>query len=538
MGRIRIIKRILILISIVSLIISCGSSRLKHGDQAKKEGKYDEAIRRYEEVITDDPDDEEVPAAKERIAMCYYRIGMKHYRSDNIAEALRNFRISKNYVSYEKIAEIYIKQGDKAFKDKDYKTAMNNYEDADEAIAYGKIQPPDGLKKGKAKTYFMWAEKEYEDKNYDKARELYELLISDYGKDFLENYEEVLHRIFQVTYAEEKYGQAIDSIKKLKENNAEYKFNEEDQKAFKKMLSMYTKDADTAFRGKKYSEAVRILEKASVLPNFDINKQKQLKARIVFEEGKNFIAQGKMEDALKKLEEAKEIDINIGTEIINLSKRYITDAKKDQLKKKYQAAIDKILIAKQLTPDLDEIDTEHLPYAYYKLAYSLYLKKDYGASLKNIKEGYKYTRNHKDLDSLYKKWDLKVNVIKKKTAADLTKIMNYIEDRYKNAIAADLILGVYKKKLVTWQAKIIGMEESGGKAYGKFLCEFKEVKITFYGLPGVKLDAQRFAASVEEYSKKKGEAIIKGRIVSVEELLGMKNLVVEISSVNFIESYE
>ena len=534
MGKARITKKILILFSILSLMISCGSSRLKHGDEAKKEGKYDEAIQRYEEFIKDNPDDEEVPAARERIGMCYYWIGMKHHRSGNIPEALRNFRISKTYAAYEKIAEIYINKGDQAFKDEDYKAAMDNYESADEAIAYGKISPPDELKKGKAKTYFMWAEKEYESKNYEKAQEMYELLAYDYGKDFVENYGDVLHRLFQVAYDQQKYDQSVDFIKKIKEFDPEYKFNEDDEKIFKKMLSTYTKDADTSFREKKYGEAVKILDKASVLPNFDISKQKQLKARIVFEEGKNFIEQGKMDEALKKFQQAKEIDINIGTEIINLSKRYIKNASKDQVKRKYQEAIDKVLIAKRLTPDLDEIDTKHLPYAYYKLAYSLYLKKDYGGSLKNIEEGYKYARNDKNLDSLYKKWDLKVNALKKKTAKELTKIMNYIEDRYKHAIAADLILGQYKKKYVNWQVKVVGMEESGGKSYGKFQLS----DITFYGLPGVKLDAQRFAASVEESAKNKGEAIIKGRITYVEELLGMRNLVVDISSVKFVESFE
>ncbi len=157
-----------------------------------------------------------------------------------------------------------------------------------------------------------------------------------------------------------------------------------------------------------------------------------------------------------------------------------------------------------------------------------------------MKEGLKLNKDHKKLNALFKRWDTRVNKKKKKTEADLVKYMNMVEDDYKNAVAADLVLKRYRKKTVYWQAKVVGMEESGGKSFGKFLVinKDKNINITFYGLPGTKMDAQRFAASVEEYVTKKGEAIITGKIAYIEELLGMKNIVIELLKVEFVDALE
>ena len=248
---------------------------------------------------------------------------------------------------------------------------------------------------------------------------------------------------------------------------------------------------------------------------------------------------GKLDEALEKFKQAKEVDLNIGTEVINLSKKYIKEGGTLQKKRKYQEGIDKILIARKLTGSKD-IDSKYLPDAYYKYAYSQYIKREYAGSLKNMKEGLKLNKDHKKLKALFKRWDARVNAKKKKTEAELVKYMNMVEDDYKNAVAADLVLKRYRKKTVYWQAKVVGMEESGGKSFGKFrvINEGRNINITFYGLPGTKMDAQRFAASVEEYVTKKGEAIITGKIAYIEELLGMKNIVIELLKVEFVDALE
>ena len=531
----------LILCSGLILMISCGGSRLSRGDGYMEDNEYKEAISAYEEIIKDIKDDPEaaddIKDAKERIAECYFQVGMKHYKDGNTPEAVKNFNLSKNRNAYDKIIEIYHYKGHQEFQKKEYQKALDNYDIAEEASVNGEFDPPVELKESMAKAYFYMAEEEYKAKNTKKARELYEKIAANYNSDILEQYDQAQYRLFQISCANKEYEKAVDSLKVLIDKK--FTFTEEDNKAFKKILDYFKKAADTAFKKKDYKGAVQILERASVLPNFDKNKQKQLRARIIYEEGKSMLGAGKLDEALEKFKQAKEVDLNIGTEVINLSKKYIKEGGTLQKKRKYQEGIDKILIARKLTGSKD-IDSKYLPDAYYKYAYSQYIKREYAGSLKNMKEGLKLNKDHKKLNALFKRWDTRVNAKKKKTEAELVKYMNMVEDDYKNAVAADLVLKRYRKKTVYWQAKVVGMEESGGKSFGKFLVinKDKNINITFYGLPGTKMDAQRFAASVEEYVTKKGEAIITGKIAYIEELLGMKNIVIELLKVEFVDALE
>jgi len=61
----------LVLMACIFLIMSC-SSRLSKGDDFMDKYEYPAAIESYDEFIKKNPDDPEVPKAKERIAECYY----------------------------------------------------------------------------------------------------------------------------------------------------------------------------------------------------------------------------------------------------------------------------------------------------------------------------------------------------------------------------------------------------------------------------------------------------------------------------------
>ncbi|MDD5067893.1 MAG: hypothetical protein PHF84_12675, partial [bacterium] len=327
---------------------------------------------------------------------------------------------------------------------------------------------------------------------------------------------------------------ALASLKSLLDSSPDYAFDVKAKEIFDKLLAKLTRAADAEFKTKNYEGARQIVEKAAVLPNFDAFKQKQYKARIIFEEGKNLILTGKVQDGLAKFEQAKEVDLNIATEVNNWVNTDFIRASKDlQLKKKdFQGAVDKLLVAKQITPENKDLAAA-LPDAYYELGNSLFNKKDYKGSLAAIKSGLELNKEHKNLKLLYTKWDGVVNSVKNATKKELPVVMAFIEEQYKNAVASDLILGKYKGKKVKWQAKVLGMDISGGKSYGKFQLD----NTTFYGLPGVGLDAQRFAASCEE-SKDKMEAVLDGSISSIEELLGIKYIVVNVTAVRFVEPLE
>jgi len=528
--------KVYLLLTIISLFLffNCGGSKLTKGDEAMAERKYELAIQYYQEMIKEYPDDPEVPKAKERISVCYYKIGMIYYNKGKTDEALKYFEKSDYRPAYEKIINIHFNKGRDFLDKKQYKEALDHFDIAMETAINNKISVSSKLKKTMAKTYFLWAEEELKNGKQDKALEHYELILTEYTKDQIEDYDKILYRLFSIYSIKKNYDKAIEYLKQLKNFDPDYKFSEDDNKTFKSILNSLLSQAETYFKQKNYDGAVSIVEKASVLPNFPEEKQKAFRARIIFYKGKDLIEDGKVEEGLKKFDEAKEIDINIATEIINLSKRLVKEALKLQKRRKYQEAVNKILMAKTIAPDNKEIDEKYLPDAYYKLANSQYFKKKYKECLQNIKAGLALNPKHRNLNRLYRNWDRRVNALKKKTARELKKIVEFVEEQYKNAVTQNLLLGRYKNKYVRWQAKVKGMEEVAGKAYGKFELE----GYSFYGLPGPKLDAQRFADSCNEYAKTKGEAVISGKIKYVEEFLGAKYIVVEISSVKFQESIE
>ena len=82
----------------------------------------------------------------------------------------------------------------------------------------------------------------------------------------------------------------------------------------------------------------------------------------------------------------------------------------------------------------------------------------------------------------------------------------------------------------TWSSDRTGIAASSGSS------RLSEPTIV-YGLPSASLDAQRFASGCED-AKDKQEAVIEGTIGYVEELLGIRYIVLNVNTVKFVEPLE
>lgn len=476
---------------------ACGSLLVK-GDEALQQGNLDQAAKEYTAVINDKstPSDE-MKAAQGRMSQIYYSKGLKEYDAKKFAEALEFFEKSAEY--------------------------------ADQA-GYNHI---DGLDEKTADSYFQLGEKEYAANNAAGAKKYFAPVTKKFAGKY-SKYPDALFRMFFISLGENDEMSALGYLGELRKADPKYVFDAKANDAFNRILSKLTRDADAEFKKKNYDAASQIVEKASVLPNFDEFKQKQFKARIVFIQGKDLITEGKVDEGLAKLAKSKEIDLNIATEINNFVNADFVRASKDmQRKRQYKEAVDKLLIAQRIAPDNKDLVGTILPDAYYEYANSLFNARDYKGTLVAMKAGLALNKEHKNIKYLWTRWDQTANSVKLATSKEFPQVVAYVDEQYRNAVASEMVLGQYKNRRIKWQFKVVGTDNIGGKSYGKFLFD----KTIVYGLPTASLDAQRFASGCED-AKDKQEAVVEGTIGYVEELLGIRYIVLNVNTVKFAEPLE
>ena len=481
------------------LFVACGGNRLLKGDEALNKGQYDQAEKEFTDVLNaKDASNDDRNAAMGRISQIEYAKGQKEYEAKKYQEAI---------ACLEKSAEFADKAG------------------------YSHIE---GLDEKVLDSYFQLGEKEFAANNASGAKKYYAALVKKPGCEKFPKYSDILYRLFTISLGENGEDAALAYLRDLRKADPKYVFDAKANDAFGRILSKLTKDADAEFKKKNYDGAAQIVDKASVLPNFDEFKQKQFKARIVFIQGKDLILEGKVDDGLAKFTRAKEIDLNIGAEIGNfVNADFVRSAKDFQRKRQYKEAVDKLLVAQRIAPDNRDISTSLLPDAYYDYANSLFNAKDYKGTLTAMKAGLALSKDHKNLKYLWTRWEQTANAVKIATSKEFPPIAAFVDEQFRNAVAIDMVLGQYKNRRIKWQFKVTGTDSVGGKACGKFLFDSTVV----YGLPTASLDAQRFASGCEE-AKDKQEAVIEGTIGYVEELLGIRYIVLNVTSVKFVEPLE
>ncbi|MDD5067287.1 MAG: tetratricopeptide repeat protein, partial [bacterium] len=134
-----------ILLVIAAFLASCGGSRLTKGDDLLQEGNLDEALNAYQDVLKEEPTDDERQEAQGRIAICYYRKGMNDLDAKKTDNAIVNFKKSGNKYSCGKLATIYFNKGNELFTASKYKEASENYQLSGEYSDKGSLTRESGL---------------------------------------------------------------------------------------------------------------------------------------------------------------------------------------------------------------------------------------------------------------------------------------------------------------------------------------------------------------------------------------------------------
>jgi TolA-binding protein len=516
-------------------LISCGGSLLVKGDESLQEGMIDDAIKAYSEILNDKGSSaEEKKTAASRIADCFTRKGLADLDKDNTDDAIVNFEKSGNTIALTNLNEIYYTRGIKAYQSQKYPESIEFLEKSAAAADKAKLPRKDGLDEKAADSYFQLGEKEFTANKFDAANKYFEPLTEKYDKTKYSRFADALLRMFLISNSEHNEDSSLQYLSDLRKVDPKYAFDSKTKDLFSRTLSKLTHDAELEIKKKNYDEASAIVEKASVLPNFDDLKQKQFKARIVFFQGKDLILEGEIDEGLVTFDRARGIDANIITEINDfVNTDFVRSSKDLQKKKEYQASIDKLLLALRISPNNKDLIEKVIPDAYYELGNSNYIKKEYKIAFRAIRDGLALNKDHKQLKALSTRFEQTANAIKNSTKKEFSPIAAYIEEQFRDAVASDKVLGTYAGKKIRWQFKVIGTEVIRGKLYGKFLFD----KTIVYGLPSESLDAQFFASGCED-SKNKMEAVLEGNIGYIEELLGVRYLVINVNKIQFVDILE
>ncbi len=526
-------KKYLIILSLILLFFYfCGGpDKLRKGDEALNSGEYEKALHYYTKSLEENPTNSSI---KERIARCYYWLGETSYEEGKIEQAIEYLKKSGIEDAYLKLAEIYYEEGDKNFEEEQYEEAIKNYKEVEKIIEEGEISFPDEeslLSKIGESLYFL-GEREFDKGNYKKAQTFFKQVEKDYIEYLNNEYQiDVYYKLFRIYFLQKDYENSLYYLSLILDKEPDYEFGEEDYQIFQNIYSFLMKKAERFFREKEYEKAIELIEKMEVLPNFKMEEQNKLKAKILVEEGNELLKSGKEEEALEKFKQAKELYKGIRFEMRSMAEKYIKEGIKLQRKRKYKEAVDKFLLAYKISPEIKKLEEKYIPHAFYLLGYLSFKKQKYKESLQFIKKGLSYNPEYKYLKILLKKWENRVYGLQRNTEKELKRIIDYINIRYKNAVPVSQLLGKYRGKRIKWQVKPAGIVELNEKVYGKF----KVKDLEFYGLPASSINGERFT-EICKSTEDNSEIIIKGKLSYVEKgFFNSLHLVVEIYSIKVVE---
>jgi tetratricopeptide (TPR) repeat protein len=516
-------------------LLSCGGSLIVKGDDSLQDGMLDNAISAYTEALNNkDSTPEEKKTAAARIADCYERKGHDDLRRGNTAAAVANFEKSGNAAALAGLSEIYYTRGIEEYQSEKYSEAIGFFDKSAAAADKAKLPRKEDLDNKAADSRFRLGEKEFSANNFAGAKKYFEPIVKKTGAGTYPKFTDALLRMFIISDSESNTDEALGYLKKLRTADPGYAFDQTANDIFNKTLIRLTRDAEGELTRKNYDGASAIVDKASVLPVFDEFKKNRFKARIEFIRGKDMILSNRIDDGLGQFDKARGIDANISAEIGNfVNTDFVNTAKELRRKKEYKAAVDKLLIALRITPGNRAILAKALPDAYYDLGNSSYMKKEYKTALDAIRKGLALDKNHKELKALFTRFDQTANAAKNATKRELPPIAAFVDEQFRGGSTPDNALGTYADKKVKWQFKIIGTEEIRGKTCAKLMFD----KTILYGLPSGDFDARGFASECEE-NKNIKEAVVEGTIGYVEELRGVRYIVINLTGIRFVEILE
>lgn len=516
-------------------MISCGGSALIAGDESMQAGMIEDAVRTYTAVLNDkNSSSEEKETARSRLSDCYARKGLADLDKGNTDSAIAYFEKSGNIIALTNLSEIYSSRGDREYQLKRYTDAIELFEKSAAAADKARIPRKDGLDEKTADSYFILGETEFTAHNFPAAKKYFEPLTKKFDSKKYSKFTDALLRMLIISDSENNDDASLQYIRNIRTSNPAYAFDADTKKIFSNLLSKLTFLYDARLARKDYKGAADIIEKASVLPGFDSPQQKKYRARIVFNQGRDQILDGKTDDGLQLFDKARENDATINTEINNFIKTdYLTVSKNLQKKKEYRAAVERLLSALSIFPGNKEILEKALSDAYYELGNSCFIKKDYKKALDAINKGLALNKKHRQLIALATRFDQTANAVKKLTKKEFPAVSTYIKEQSDIQADSGKITGPYAGKKIRWQLKILGTETIAGKSYGKF--QFDSTVV--YGLAAENLDPQSYSLGCG-LNRNTMEAVIEGTIGNVEELQGGKYLVINVNRIQFVEILE
>ncbi|GEM_PF-7059863 len=385
-----------------------------------------------------------------------------------------------------------------------------------------------------------------------------------------EAYQDALFLLFNDFVERKLNTEALEAAEKLHAINPDYKYSDRGLRNSEKLMSRMGDVAETYYNSGKYDEAVKVIRRYKIVRGYNEEEGKRIEATIWVAKGKTFLHEGNIDAAKREFDKARGIFPMISDRIEREAKDMITRGDSYLSKMQYYTkksyfkwetfynyttnCIGNYEMALYIAPDSKTLKDEKLPKAYATAGYGtarlgryfLYTKKNITEAFDYLKLGkpyfdkaQEYNAENTYVQKYYAYWEKYAGVYKRKAREQLPKIYETVRKNFNNGKSIDICLKYtykgssrsYKNyKIQRWQGNIIGTKTLGGTEYVVYELD----TIRYYARPNTdKMDQTRFFQFNDDNAKKKMEAVIKGKVVDVQEQFGEFYLIIEVDDLLF-----